>query len=396
MPSSRIYLDNSAATALDPRVRACMDSYWSEHYGNAGGLHEEGRVAKAAIESARSAVALVVGCRADEIVFTSGGTEANNLAIIGHFHALRKKGVAPAAMHMITSVLEHSSVRDCYRALEDEGVRTTYVSVNRDGLVDPEEVARACTEQTVLVSIMHVSNEIGTIQPLRAVRNALDQRYPRAGETARPLFHTDASQAPAWLPVKAESLGVDLLTLDAQKVYGPKGSGCLYRARGVELSPVLYGGNQEFGLRPGTPPTPLIVGCATALTFVEEERATYVEKVRMIRDAFLATIRSHHPNVDVNGPEGDSRLANNLNISFPPLDAERIVLELDHHGIAASTRSACLVGDSPGSYVVRALGKGEATARSSVRFSLARTTALPDVEQSAHILCDIVTRLGYN
>lgn len=388
----RIYLDNSASTMLDQRVHEVMEPYWHTVYGNAGGLHREARHAKKAIDGARTKVATALACQADEVIFTSGGTEANNLAVVGLYKKFVRNGRRPEDIHLVTSAIEHSSVHDCFRALAELGVQVSYVPVDSQGRVDPEMVVRACNEHTVLVSLMYVSNEIGSIEPLREIKRALRASHTQ-GE--QPLLHTDASQAPAWLSCNVHSLGVDLMTLDAQKVYGPKGAGCLFRKKGVLLEPVLYGGNQEFGLRPGTPPTPLIVGFAEALALCETERSTYVPQITALRDEFMREVREAVPHAELNGPEGDARLANNVNLSFPGLDGERVVVELDVHGVAASTRSACLIGEAPGSYVVRALGKGEEVARGAVRFTLSRYSTKDEVTRAARTLCDIVTRL-YN
>jgi cysteine desulfurase len=388
----RIYLDNSAATPLDSRVYKAMEPYWLMHIGNAGGLHQEGQIAKDAIATARKQVAVAIDVKEDEIICTSGGTEANNLAIVGRFLALRKQGVEPAAMHMVTTAIEHSSVRDCYKQLETYGVQTSYVPVDQEGYARPEDIAAACTDQTVLVSVMYVSNEIGTVMQLPAIRRALNKVYEQKREL-QPLFHTDASQAPAWLDCTSSRLGVDLMTLDAQKVYGPKGAGCLYRRHGVVLEPVLFGGNQEFGLRPGTPPTPLIVGMGQSLAYVQNERGEYLERVRKIRDVFVDEVLKQVPQAELNGPPLTERLPNNVNLSFPGLESEQIVFALDHVGVAASTRSACLFGDKPGSYVIRALEKGEAYATSSIRFSLSRYTTEEQIMTAAQHLIDVVTQL---
>ncbi len=391
-PHDLVYLDNAASTPVDPRVLAAMAPYWSERYGNAGALHSEGTYAKEAIRTAREQVAAVLGVASDEVIFTSGGTEANNLAVVGLFRSLVHEGRAPERIHMITSTIEHSSVLDCFRALEREGMRVSYVPVDSNGRISADEIVRATTEDTVLISCMYTSNEIGVVEPLGEIKRALGTSHTTG---KRPLVHTDASQAPAWLACKAHSLGVDMLTLDAQKVYGPKGIGCLYRARPVVLEPVLYGGDQEFGLRPGTPPTPLIVGFSEALRLVEEERAQYVDVVRNLRDRLIALIRERVPGVVLNGPSGRDRLANNCNFSFPGLDGERIVVELDVEGIAASTRSACLFAQAPGSYVVRALGKGDDVAKGAVRFTLSRHTTQAEIDRTALVLGDVVHRL-YN
>ncbi len=387
----RVYLDNAAATAIDPRVRAAMEPYWSDVYANTGGLHREGLAARRAVDAARRTVASVLHAEPDEIIFTSGGTEGNNLALMGAYRAAREAGKRADELAAITTAIEHSSVAACFRTLEREGVAVTYLPVDQEGFVDPEALRAACTPATFLVSCILANNEIGTIQPLGALARELRRA---CGAERRPLLHTDASQAPAWLALKAQALHTDLLTLDAQKLYGPKGVGCLYRKRGVALAPIFYGGGQETGLRPGTPPTPLLVGFAEALRIVEEERETYCAHVAELRDRFLSRVLAALPAAAVNGPRGAACLPNIANVSVLGLDAEQVVIELDARGIAASTRSACLLDEAPGSTVVAALGKGPEYGRSAVRFSLARTTSEEEVDRAAAAFIEVVRWLG--
>lgn len=389
-----LYLDNAAATALDPRVYEAMDPYWHEHSANAGALHREGVLVHRVTEDAREMIATVLQALPDEIIFTSGGTESNNLAIQGVVRAQLKAGKKVEDIHLVTSTIEHSSVLDCFRALEAEGVRVTLVPVDTEGFLDLDALEEALTAETVLVSIMYANNEIGTIERIADIARVI--RRAREKHGTHILFHTDASQAPAWLTCAVPSLGVDLLTLDAQKIYGPKGVGCLYRKREVALEPLMYGGKQEFGLRPGTPPTPLIVGFAKALELVEAERDTYQATIATLRDTAIHTILNACPEALLNGAMGSERLANNINISFPGLDGEQIVLELDARGIAVSTRSACMRDTTPGSYMVAALGKGSAYATSSVRISFSRHTTREEAERVSRALVEVVRWLRRN
>lgn len=386
MPPHRIYLDYAAATPLEPRVLAAMEPYWHSQYGNPGSLHSEGLEARAAVDEARRTIAQTLNAHPDEIMFTSGGTEANNLAILGVPRAYTRAHPG-MPFHVITTEIEHSSVIDTVRSLEGSGAEVSVLPVDRVGLIDPAVLRAALRPYTILVSVITASNEIGTIQPVSEVACVLKGYADTTGN--KPLLHTDASQAPAWLPLNVDSLGVDLMTLDAQKVYGPKGAGCLYRKRGVALEPILFGGMQEGGMRPGTPVVPLVVGFAESLRIVNEERSSYVNEVARLRDLLIERVRLQVPTVELNGAKGNQRLANNVNLSYEGLDAERIVIELDARGIAASSRSACLLGEKPGSAVVRALGKGEGIAKSAVRLTLGRHTSQSDIEQAAASLVEV-------
>jgi len=386
----RIYVDNSASTSVDGRVLEAMQPYWQVCIGNAGSIHKEGRDAKKAIEDARVMLAKAVHTIPENIIFTSCGTESNNLAIFGVIRALRKKGKKAEELHVITSKVEHNSVYDCFQVLESEGVRVTYVSADSQGRVNIRELEDALSPDTVLVSSLYVNNEIGTIEHIhdiaRAVRNA---RKRNMG--AYPLLHTDASQAFTWLSVDVGKLGVDLLTLDSQKIYGPKGAGCLFARNKDLLEPIFYGGGQEFGLRPGTPPTPLIVGFAKAIALVEEERSSYVKTVEALRDMLLAYVLEKVPTTKVHGALGEGeRIAGNISFSFLHIDGEQLVIELDMKGVAASTRSACLSHESHESRVIQALCKEEEDERSTLRITLSRFVTEDEVQKVAGILVDSV------
>ncbi len=387
-----VYLDHAAATPLDPRVAAAMEPYGSMTYANAGALHAMGVAARSAVADARRTVASAAGVQAEEVVFTSGGTESNNLALVGVVRRRIREGSKPQDIHIITSAIEHASILDCARALEETGVSVTVLPVDTEGRVRVGDLLSALRPETVLVSVMLASNEIGTIQPIGELARALAKvRKERSG--IYPLLHTDASQAPAWLSCNAHALGVDLMTLDGQKLGGPKGIGALVRLKHVPLEPVLYGGNQEFGLRPGTPPTQLIIGFAEALRLAQDERASYVSTIRELRDNFMSAVEQVFPDAELHGARGDGRMPNNINFSIPGIDGERIVLGLDVRGVAASTRSACMLGEAPGSVVVRALGKGDDAARGAVRFTLGRATTASDVEYALAAYLDVVRAL---
>jgi cysteine desulfurase len=383
-----VYLDNSAATAVDSRVLEAMEPYLQGYIANAGALHAQGVQVHTVIEASRKTVAQVLEAHPDEIVFTSGGTESNNLAIQGVVRALRIAGKRPEDIHLVTTTVEHSSVHDCFQALKQDGVQISIVPVDADGFVQLDALVGALRAETALVSVIYAHNEIGTIERVADITRSVRRFNEKNGTSI--LVHTDASQAPAWIPCEVTKLGVDLMTLDAQKLYGPKGVGCLYHARGIHIAPILYGGGQEHGLRPGTPPTPLIVGFAKALQLVETERASYLEAVTHLRDICITEVISSVPGVVVNGPQGRERIAGNINFSFPGLDGEQVVLELDARGVAVSTRSACLTSSAPGSYTVRALGKGDACAQGAVRLSLSRHTTKEEMEYATRMLIEVV------
>jgi cysteine desulfurase len=388
--NERIYLDYAASTPLDLRVKEVMEPYWSEKYGNAGAIHQEGVEAKTVLEEARKTVADVFGARPDEVIFTSGGTESNALAIFGTVKAydLAHKGDL-SGLHVITTAIEHPSVIDGLRELEERGAKCDVIGVDARGIVDLKQLEAVLTSETFLVSVMYVNNEIGTIQPLREIGKMI-RRVKEAGATGKLYFHTDASQAPLYLPVNVDALGVDFLTVDAQKIYGPKASGALYVRHGVEIRGLFRGGRQERGLRPGTPPTPMVVGMASSLKFADEEREQTSAKVREVRDYFIDRALAEIPMVELNG-DREARLPNNVNLSFPGFESEFLILALDARGIAVAARSAC-IDQGEGSYVVAALGKQKVCAESALRFSLGKATTKAEVDRTIGALKEIVSK----
>lgn len=386
----RIYLDHAASTPVEPVVRAAMEPYWSDSFGNQGAIHSEGQAAKAAIEGARERVAAALGAHADEITFTGSGTEANNLAIFGVAEAVcAQLETSLPHLHLITSQVEHSSVLDCFKHLEEQGAQVTYLPVDAEGWVDPRELAAALRDDTVLVSLMYVNSEIGNYYPLDAFADVI--RAHRRETRVYPLaFHTDASQGPTYFATNVDALGVDLLTIDAQKMYGPKGIGALYHRRGTPLAPQLFGGGQEKGMRPGTPATPLIAGLAASLELVAERRASESERLTALRDAFIADVEARVPAASLNGPRTD-RSPNNVSFSFPGFDAEELVLRLDAKGVAVSTKSVCR-GTHGSSHVIAALGKGQEHATSMLRFSLGHSTTKEDLSQTVEALFEVIQR----
>ena len=379
----RIYLDNNATTPLAPEVLEAMKPYWLEDYGNASSIHWYGQQAKAAVETAREQVARLLKARPSEVVFTSGGTESDNAAIFGIVEAARPHGNYDTK-HLITTSIEHHAVLYAAKALEKRGVRVTYLRVGSSGVVDPADVERAIRTDTVLISVMHANNELGTIQPLEEI-----------GRIAREhdiTFHADAVQAAGKIPVDVEKLGVDLLSLSAHKLHGPKGVGALYVRRGTVLKPLLYGGHHERDRRPGTENTPGIVGLGKAAELACEHREEEISRVRALRDRLEGGILRRIPLVTVNG-DSMRRLPTTTNVSFEYIEGEGFVIAMDLRGVACSTGAACSSGSLEPSHVLSAIGMTPEQARSSIRFSLGRFNASEDIDYALEVLPAIVEHL---
>jgi cysteine desulfurase len=379
--SRPVYLDFHATTPVDPRVLQAMLPYFNHVFGNASSRqHQFGWQADEAVERARHQVATLIGAKAKEIVFTSGATEANNLAIRGAVAARRDRG-----NHVVTVATEHHAVLDTCTALERDGCRVTVLPVERDGLVDAERFAAALGDDTVLASVMTANNEIGVLQPMAAL-----SRLCRARGV---WLHTDAVQAVGRVPVDVEALGIDLASVTAHKLYGPKGVGALYvrRASKVELTPLFSGGGQERGIRPGTLNVPGIVGFGAAAELCGEELAAEGPRVAALRDRLLAALQSGLDAVTVNGSLS-ARLPHNLHVSFAGVDGEALMTGLADD-VAASSGSACASGSREPSHVVKALGLGPAEQWGAVRFGLGRTTTDDEVSFAAERVVALVQRL---
>ena len=374
-----IYLDNAATTPVDPRVKRAMDPYHSEHYGNPGALHTLGQHAQHAINNARETAASILHCQTREITFTSGATESINLALLGVAHALHEKG-----KHIITTRIEHHAVLDTCKALEREGYTVTYLNVDDNGLVNPQNLERAIRTDTILISIMYANNEIGTIQDIPSL-SAVARKH-------NIIFHTDASQAPGYLDLNINTLGATMLSLNGSKIYGPKGTGCLYAHTGTPLRPLFHGGGQEHGLRSGTENVPGIVGFAKAMELCEHERHAETTRLTTIRDTMITAILDTIPGTSLNGHPA-KRLPNNVNISFKHVDGESLVLLLNDHDICAGTGSACMTRTNTPSHVIMALGKSQAHADNSIRFSLGRHTTKKDMDHVLQLLPRLVEQL---
>lgn len=376
MKDDMIYLDYAATTPLDARVEETMRAYGREIFGNPSSLHAAGRAARAAIDTARDTIADLLGADPAELIFTGGGTEADNLAIKGVARAMRSRGT-----HIITTAIEHHAVLESCVALEAEGFRMTYLRPDADGYIHPAQVADAITPETVLVSVMYANNEIGTVQPIAEIG--------RICRTRRVPFHTDAVQAAGELPLAVRELQVDLLSLSAHKVYGPKGVGALYVRTGTRLRPLQHGGGHEHERRAGTENVAGIVGFATALSLAHDPTET--ARIRALRDRLLAGLLAI-PDSRVHGGMAP-RLANNANVGFAGVPGETLLLALDLEGIAISTGAACAAGAVEPSHVLLALGYPHGRAQEAVRFSLGRNTTAAEIDRTIEVVTAVVHRL---
>lgn len=408
----RIYLDYASITPVDPRVVREMRRYSSLSYANPSSIYREGVAATQAMEEGRKEVAGFIHAHADEVVFTSGGTEANGLALEGAGRAARRAGNEKP--HLITTNIEHSSIVSMVEMLEKHGVDVTRLAVGPDGRVSPDELKKAIRPTTFMVSVMTVNNEIGTVQPIREIAKVVRHARTHVTKSAYPLLHTDAAQAAQLFDLNVEQLGVDLMTLDGAKAYGPRGIGALYVRRGTPIEPIIYGGGQEHGLRSGTENVAAIMGFAKALELCRprplailvtkngpkqqvpqddnKNPLTFKEATRLLelKDLLFEGLRKIRPDITLN-PAGldisDPALAPHiLNVSIPGIDNEYFVLQLDAKGIAASTKSSCL-RDEDESYVLRAVG---ADSRTSVRFSLGRWTKPRDTAKTLKVVAKIL------
>lgn len=381
----RIYLDNSATTQVDPRVLEAMMPYLTEKFGNPSSIHYFGQEAKTAVDKARHQVAGLINARPNEIVFTSGGTEANNLAIRG----LLESQPAISDRHIVTSVIEHSAVRNVCEDLEKRGFSVTYLPVYENGIVKLEDVEAAITENTVLVSIMTANNEIGTLQPVADIGKLIKELRSKGRKI---WFHTDAVQAAGKVPVDVEEICCDLLSMSAHKIYAPKGVGALYVRRGVRLHPQNIGGHQERERRGGTESVPNIVGLGEACSIASDELETAAESSRLLRDRLESAVGENIQGVVFNG-DRERRLPNIANISFTSIEGEGLLINLDMQGIAVSTGSACSSGTLEPSPVIRAIGRGDDLARGAIRFSFGRFNTSDDVDDLLRLLSSCVKNL---
>jgi cysteine desulfurase len=373
-----IYLDYNATTPVDREVLDAMLPYFSGSFGNASSIHSAGQRGRAAVDAARESVATLLGAKPSEIVFTCGGTEADNLALFGTVtHCVQPR------KHMVTTAIEHHAVLNCAEALEKQGVDVTYAPAGRDGIVDPDEIREAIRPETVLISVMLANNETGTIQPIEEIgRIAAEEDV---------YFHCDAVQAAGKLPLDVNRLGVDLLSISAHKIYGPKGAGVLYVRTGTELEPIFHGGHHERDRRPGTENVPGIVGLGKAADLAIKNLTSDAARIGALRDKFESALLSL-PGVHMNG-DAHHRVANTCNLSFDAAGGEALVIALDLQGISCSTGAACSSGAVAPSHVLTAIGLSPERARSSLRFSLGRPTTPEEIDRAIEIIPAVVERL---
>ncbi|MDP3696826.1 MAG: cysteine desulfurase family protein [Candidatus Taylorbacteria bacterium] len=428
-----VYLDNAAATPVNPEVKKEMAQVM-ELYGNPSSFNDVGRLARKKLDESRVKVARFIGARPEEVVFTSSGSEANNLAIQGIarnfqfsiFNFQKKFKYQKSKPHVITTPIEHPSVLEPMKQLEKTGFDITYLSVDREGFVNLDELKKNLRPTTVLVSIIYANNEIGTIQPIAKISKIIrnfrstksEIRNPKQSPkilnsksetvwnfensnlefvsnfdirisdlTAYPLFHVDSCQATGYLDMNVNNLGIDLLTFNGSKIYGPRGIGALYVRRGVNLRPLILGGGQEHGLRAGTENLAAIAGLAKAVALIDKKEG---ERVSELRDYFFTQIQKAIPGIKINGPLGQNRLPNNINISVANLDSENLLLELGKYGIYASSGSACTARSVEPSHVLKAIGVEKKYLNGALRFSLGRQTTKKDIDYVLEVLPKIV------
>ena len=378
----RVYLDFNATTPVDPEVLDAMLPYFADSYGNASSIHSSGQRARGAVDAARESVAALIGAKPSEIVFTSGGTEADNLAIFGVVDVGVNR--ESARKHIVTTAIEHHAVLNAAQSLEKCGVEVSYVPSDRNGVVDAQELAEAIRPDTALISVMHANNELGTIQPIEEIG--------RIAAEADVYFHSDAVQSAGKLPLDVNELNVDLLSLSAHKIYGPKGVGALYIRGGVPVQPQFFGGHHERDRRPGTENVPGIVGFGKAAELAKKRLSEDVARMGDLRNHFERSVTRALPGILVNG-NPLRRIANTSNLHITRIAGESFVIALDLQGISCSTGAACSSGSIEPSHVLLAIGLTPDQARSSIRFSLGRTTTEADIAYAIETVQRVVERI---
>ncbi|WP_321420213.1 cysteine desulfurase NifS [uncultured Methanomethylovorans sp.] len=375
----RIYLDHSATTHVDTRVLEAMLPYFTENFGNASSLHSFGQEAAEALAKSREQVAVALGAAPQEIFFTSGGTESDNMAIKGaaYMHSLRGR-------HIITSVIEHPAVLRTCEELEREGFEITYVPVDGEGILDIHFLEDSIRDDTILISIMHANNEIGTIQPIKEINELISGR--------KIILHTDAVQSVGKIPTDVNELGVDMLSVSSHKLHGPKGVGALYVRSGVNIRPLVQGGGHERGLRPGTENIPGIVGFAKAMSIAREQLEEDSMHMQHLRDSMIENVLSKIAHVRLNGHD-KKRLPNNVNMSFRHVEGESLLMLLDMNGVAVSTGSACSSTSQKASHVLTAIDLGVDYIHGSLRFTLGRENTMEEIDHVVDLLEEAVMKL---
>jgi len=392
---TRVYLDYNATTPVEPQVLDAMLPYFSADFANASSIHTPGQRARGAVETAREQVAALIGARPQEIVFTSGGTESDNHAIFGViaervgqvFPPVASSSLADSPLakaHIITTTIEHEAVLNACQTLEKQGVRVTYLPVDREGIVDSESVRRAIRPETALITIMHANNELGTVQPLEEIG--------RIAKEHKIYFHTDAVQSAGKIPIDVNEVNVDLLSLSGHKLYAPKGAGALYVRSGTHLRQLLYGGHHQRGFRPGTENVAGIVGLGKAVEIARNSLSNDAQRVASLRDKLERGLVERIPQVRVNGALAP-RTPNTTNVMFAGIEGEALVIALDLKGLACSVGAACSSGAVEPSHVLTAIGLSQEEAKSSLRFSLGRHTTESEIDFALKVIPEAVAQL---
>ncbi|OGG43495.1 cysteine desulfurase NifS [Candidatus Jorgensenbacteria bacterium RIFCSPLOWO2_12_FULL_42_11] len=387
-----IYLDHAATTPLSLEVKTAMEPFWSENFGNPSSIYQLGIRAKSALSQARQKIAKILGAKETEIIFTAGGTESANVAILGLSRAIQKTLKKPG--HIITTKIEHPAVLNAVLALKKEGFAISVLPVDKHGLVSLEKIKKTVKPETFLISVMYANNEIGTIEPIIEIGKLLKKinQKRKADGLSRIYFHTDACQAAGYLDIKVDKLGVDLLTFNGSKIYGPKGSAVLYIRNGVSLKPLIFGGGQENGLRSGTENVPAYIGLAKALELVQKNKNEEIQRLNKLSQKLIDGILKSISKTFLNG-HPQKRLPNNVNITILDIEGEALLLYLDHYGICASTGSACHSQNLQPSHVLQAIGLPREIIHGSLRLTLGQKTTNKDIDYVLKVLPDIVKKL---
>jgi cysteine desulfurase len=403
MNDKRVYLDHASTTPLASEVLKAMMPFFDASYGNPSSMYASGRKARQALEDARRSIAEVLHSEPEEIIFTASGTESDNLALLGTARANRQYG-----NHILVSAIEHKAVLEAAKQLDREGFVVEYIPVDRFGMIDVDDCVARIKDNTILISVMYANNEIGTIQPIQELTKAIGVWKKKRVENSRsefstaishqqsaisyPIFHADACQAAGALSLDVTELGVDLLSINGSKIYGPKGVGVLFKKKDVTLLPIVFGGGQEQGLRGGTENLPLIVGMSLALTRVEKRRQEESLRLSSLRDTFITSLRESIPDMVLNGHVTE-RLPNNIHISIPAVEGESMVLMLDSLGVEVSTGSACSYHDLQVSHVLSAIGQDPNLMHGSLRITLGESTRKDECNYFLSVIPDVLKRL---
>ncbi len=381
--SGEVYLDNSATTPVFPQVMSTMHKIMQDEYGNPSSLHRRGSGAARIIEAARRTIAELLCVSNEEIIFTSGGTESNNLAIMGIARRNKRRG-----NHLVTTLIEHSSVLEPFQQLEEEGFSVSYLLPDKDGLIEPSSVAEAVCDQTILISIMHVNNEIGTVQPISEIAKAIKARNPNV------IFHIDGVQSFAKFPLHPHDSRIDALSISAHKFHGPRGMGTLYLRRGILVDPLLRGGGHEKGIRAGTENTPGIAGMALAARLSFQDQQQKMKQLNSLKEKLIAAITRDHPWARVNGAQGEGGAPHILNVSFPGLKGELIMHTLEEYNVYVSTGSACHSHKNDPSHVLQALKLDEQSMEGAIRISLSEQNTMEQIDHALAALNKVISSLS--